>query len=212
MANNPFDAAIFVSIRAHTKMGGPVVLQMLPTTPIGCCARFVARPRARTRAPLTQEQVETHVLMMLAMLAQCHTIRRELRNGLRDEHGGHPGAARLDERRVHRHVRGPRWQSKLLDDLRANLNGVRARCIGMYTSLWSVDRRIPRLGRVHAPWMDVYQTARQNTDAWPRRPTFGTSAPSRTVSWSAPSARTPCPSLRQAKRAATTPPPEEGGE
>ena len=84
----PLRRGHLVSIRAHTKMGGPVVLQMLLDDANG---RFVpvsrlGPERAETAAPLTQEQVETHVLMMLAMLAQCHTIRRELRFRLRDEH------------------------------------------------------------------------------------------------------------------------------
>ena len=38
-------------------------------------------------------------------------------------------------------------QHKLLDDMRTNLNTIRTRCIDMYTSLWSMNRSIPWLGR-----------------------------------------------------------------
>jgi len=170
VARNLFDAAIFVSIRAHTKMGSPVVLQMFPddgNRPL-VPVTWLGTERAKNVSPITQEQVETHVLMVLSLLAQCHNIRRELCNGLRDEHverlQGFVDAANVG---LHETFADLARQSKLLDDLRANLNAVRARCIGMYTSLWSVNRNVPWLGRpgVHTPWMDYYQTARQKMDA-----------------------------------------------
>ena len=56
--------------------------------------------------------------------------------------------------------------SRLLDDLRANLTAVRARCIGMYTALWTTNREVHWLGRaVHAPWIDIFHTAQAKMDA-----------------------------------------------
>mgnify|MGYP004358876531 CR=1 FL=1 len=88
-------------------------------------------PSAPTRQPSrwvssnggwTQEQVETHVFMMFALLSQCHNIRRELCNGLRDQDvesiqtmfdsmGGHLNETFADLAR----------QNKLIDDMRTNL-------------------------------------------------------------------------------------------
>lgn len=166
VASNLFDAAIFISIRAHTKMGAPVVLQMYadegnrPLVPV----TWLGTERAKNVSPITQEQVETHVFMMLALLSQCHNIRRELCNGLRDEHVENIQGF-VDEANTgfNETFADLTRQHKLLDDMRTNLNTIRARCIGMYTSLWSVNRSIPWLGRtgVHTPWMEYYQTARQ---------------------------------------------------
>lgn len=170
VARNLFDAAIFISIRAHTKMGGPVILRMFPdegNRPL-VPVTWLGPERAKSASPLTQEQVETHVFMMLALLAQCHTIRRELCNGLRDEHVERiqcfVDAANLGFNDTFVDLAK---QSKLIDDLRANLTALRARCIGMYAALWSVNRNVPWLSRpgVHTPWMDVFQTARQKMDA-----------------------------------------------
>ena len=116
--------------------------------------------RAKVVTPITQEQVETHVLMVLALLSQCHNIRRELCNGLRDEHvdsiqqfvdstGAHLNEVFADISK----------QSKLIDDLRGTLNTVRMRCIHMCVDLWSVNRGTPWLGRnLPVPWMDAYQS------------------------------------------------------
>lgn len=169
VARNLFDAAIFISIRAHTKMGNPVVLQMFPddgNRPL-VPVTWLGTERAKNVTPITQEQVETHVFMMLALLSQCHNIRRELCNGLRDEHvEGLQGF--VDEANVgfQDTFADLARQNKMLDDMRASLNVVRARCIGMYTSLWSLNRSVPWLGRsgVHTAWMDYYQTARQKLD------------------------------------------------
>ena len=166
VARNLFDAAIFISIRAHTKMGAPVVLRMFadegnrPLVPV----TWLGTERAKNVMPITQEQVETHVFMMLALLSQCHHIRRELCNGLRDEHvesiQGYVDEANAGFNETFADLTR---QQKLLDDMRNNLNTIRARCIGMYTTLWSVNRSIPWLGRtgVHTPWMEYYQTALQ---------------------------------------------------
>lgn len=159
-----FDAAIFLSIRAHTKKGGCVVLEMYPdegNRPL-VPVTWLGPEKGKAALPLTQEQVETHVHMMCGLLSQCHHIRRELCNGLRDDNvaklqtffdqtGAHFNETFADLAK----------QQKLLDDMKANLTGIRARAIAMFTSLWQHNREVHWLGRtIHAPWMEAYMTAR----------------------------------------------------
>ena len=168
IASNLFDAAIFISIRAHTKKGAPVVLDMFmdegkrPLVPV----TWFGPERAKNATPLTPEQVETHVMMVSALLSQCHNIRRELCNGTRDVHmqslqnmfdsmGVQLNGTFTDLSK----------QSKLIDDMRSTLTSIRVRAISMCTTIWHVNRDIPWLGRdVNMPWMDVYEGARVKTE------------------------------------------------
>jgi hypothetical protein len=166
--NDLFDAAIFLSIRAHTKKGGCVVLEMYPdegNRPL-VPVTWLGPEKGKTAPPLTQEQVETHVHMVCGLLAQCHHIRRELCNGLRDEN-----VARLqsffDQLGVHFNetFTDLSKQQKLLDDLKTNLTTLRARAISTFTSLWQQNREVHWLGRtIHAPWMEAYMSARERAD------------------------------------------------
>ena len=147
-----FDAAIFVSIRTHTKKGNPVVLEMYhddakrPLVPVS----WIGTERSKNCTPLTQEQVETHVLMMSALLSQCHGIRRELCNGLRDENVEALQSLFDSMGTVLNDLFADMSkQSKLLDDMRSNLTSMRVRCIGMFTSIWNVNKDTPWLGRTH---------------------------------------------------------------
>lgn len=163
IANKLFETAVFISIRAHTKMGNPVVLQMFPDdggrplVPV----TWLGTERAKHVTPLTQEQVETHVLLVLALTRQCDEIRRELCSGVRDEHvAALQQVVDVMNLEITETFSDLARQNRLVEELRTNLHNVRARCIAMYTSLWSVNRTTPWLGRtMEAPWLDVYNTA-----------------------------------------------------
>lgn len=163
IARGLFDAAIFVSIRAHTKMGAPVFLEMFedttnrPLAPVS----YIGPEKSKVVIPLTQEQLETHVYMMFCVLDKCHAIKRDLCNGLKDEEiasfqslfenmGAFLNKTFVDLRK----------QENLLHDMSVNLTSIRSRCIAMFRSIYSINANIPWLQRkLNAEWMPVYDSA-----------------------------------------------------
>jgi hypothetical protein len=176
--NNLFDAAVFVSIRAHTKMGAPVFLEMFndttnrPLAPVS----YIGPEKSKVVVPLTQEQLETHMYMMFSVLEKCHTIQRDVCNGLKDEEitsfqtlfeniGTFLNKTFLDFRK----------QESLLHEMNTNLNSMRFKCIKMFRSIHNINGSIPWLQRkLSADWMPVYDTALERAasmseaDVWNR--------------------------------------------
>lgn len=166
--NNLFDAAIFISIRAHTKAGGPMVLELYPDEgrrPLVPVA-WLGPERSKQVVPISAEQVETALFMMSGLLHQTHMLRRELCSGLRDDDvGSMQTLVDLLGQHFSDTFTDLAKQSKLIDDLRGNLTQIRARAITTFSQLWTTNLETPWLGRtMNAPWMDAFQTARQKSD------------------------------------------------
>lgn len=159
--NDLFDAAIFVSIRAHTKMGSPVVLEMFDDTFQRALAPvvYIGPEKGKAATPLTQEQLETQLYMMFCLLDQCHTIRKDICNGLQteeiasfqnlfDQLGSHMNDTFVDLRK----------QENLIKEMSCNLTNIRCHCIKMVRSLCHVNGEIPWLQRnIQADWLPVYE-------------------------------------------------------
>lgn len=174
--NGLFDAAMFVSIRAHTKMGAPVVLEMYedstnrPLAPVS----YLGPEKGKGALPLTQEQLETQMYMMFCILDQCHNIRRELCNGLKDEEVG--AFQSLFEEMgsfLNRTFTDLRKQEQLIQDMNVNLTTIRCKCIKMFRSIYQVNSKTPWLQRkIDAEWVSVYESARhraetmKDSDVW----------------------------------------------
>jgi hypothetical protein len=174
--NGLFDGAIFVSIRAHTKMGAPVVLEMFedttnrPLAPVS----YIGPEKSKVILPLTQEQLETQVYMMFCVLEQSHNIRRDLCNGLKDEEissfqtlfeemGSYINATFTDLRK----------QEHLINEMSSNLTNVRCKSVKMFRSIYKINAKIPWLQRkIDADWVSVYETAKEraitmnDADVW----------------------------------------------
>ena len=177
--HNLFDAAVFVSIRAHTKMGAPVFLEMFndttnrPLAPVS----YIGPEKSKVVVPLTQEQLETHMYMMFSVLEKCHTIQRDVCNGLKDEEitsfqtlFENIGTFILNKTFV-----DFRKQESLLHEMNSNLNSMRFKCIKMFRSIHNINGSIPWLQRkLSADWMPVYDTALERAasmseaDVWNR--------------------------------------------
>ena len=144
--NGLFDAAMSVSIHAHTKMGAPVVLEMFEDStdralaPVSC----IGPEKSKIVVPLSQEQLECQMHMMFCVLEQCHFIRRDLCNGLKDNEissfqslfdrmGEHLNNTFVDLRK----------QEALIHDMQTNLTGLRCRCIQMFRSVHKINGKIP---------------------------------------------------------------------
>lgn len=163
--NGLFDAAMFVSIRAHTKMGAPVVLEMFEDSTDRALApvSYIGPEKSKIVVPLSQEQLECQMHMMFCVLEQCHLIRRDLCNGLKDNEissfqtlfdrmGEHLNKTFVDLRK----------QEALIHDMQTNLTGLRCRCIQMFRSVYSINSKIPWLKRkLDADWISVYDTAKE---------------------------------------------------
>ena len=143
---NLWDAAIFVSIRSHTKkdrQGSPVVLelfpdgggrQLAPVTWIGC-------EKGKHAQALTSEQIETHVNMVFALLSRTQHLRDELSSGLTD---GDITAlqAMVDAMGSHfTHAFAELGkQHKLVQDMQQTLTETRKHCLRMFMVLWEANR------------------------------------------------------------------------
>lgn len=163
--NGLFDAAMFVSIRAHTKMGAPVVLEMFEDSTDRALApvSYIGPEKSKIIVPLTQEQLECQMHMMFCVLEQCHFIRRDLCNGLKDNEissfqalfdrmGEHLNKTFVDLRK----------QEALIHEMQTNLTGLRCRCIQMFRSVHNINGKIPWLKRkLDADWISVYDTAKE---------------------------------------------------
>ena len=163
--NGLFDAAMFVSIRAHTKMGAPVVLEMFEDSTDRALApvSYIGPEKSKIVVPLSQEQLECQMHMMFCVLEQCHFIRRDLCNGLKDNEissfqtlfdrmGEHLNKTFVDLRK----------QEALIHDMQTILTGLRCRCIQMFRSVHSINGKIPWLKRkLDADWISVYDTAKE---------------------------------------------------
>lgn len=163
---NMFDAAIFVSIRAHTKMGSPVVLKMLQDpcsehklSPI----TFIGPEKAKHTQPLTQDQLETHVYMMFNLLEQLHTIKTDiLTNSL------------VDNEKVALHRMVDTFSSRItstftdlrkldqsMNDMKQVVRTIKSNCIHMFRNMYSANSQVPWLHRsVAAQWMPQFEKSK----------------------------------------------------
>ena len=176
--NGLFDAAIFVSIRAHTKMGGPVVMEMFPDTtnrPLAPVS-YIGPEKSKVVVPLTQEQLETHVYMMFSVLEKCHVIQRDLCNGLKDDEIASFQTMFEDMSAFfNKTFVDLRKQEQLIQDMNSTLTSMRSRCISMFRSIHSTNEHIPWLKRKITPeWMSVYDQSLERSltmndaDVWNR--------------------------------------------
>jgi len=163
-----FDGAVFVSIRAHTKMGPPVVLTMFEDTTQRALApvSYLGPEKAKHVVPLTQEQLETHAYMMFAALEQCHTIRSDLCNGLKD--GEIESFQKLFDRMgeyINRTFSDLRKQEQLISGLSDNLTKIRYNSIHMFRSIYKLNSHVPWLQRnLETNWMSIFNTAQERSE------------------------------------------------
>jgi hypothetical protein len=163
--NGLFDAAVFVSIRSHTKMGDPVVLEMVsdstdrPLVPVS----YIGPEKGKSASPLTQEQLETHTYLMFGILEQCDVIRKELCNGIKDQ--DIDSLQRLFEDMgtfLNKTFVDLRKQERLIDDMAKNLTEIRVRCIQMFRSVYGVNNRTPWLQKnMMTNWMPILETSQE---------------------------------------------------
>lgn len=170
LASNLYDAAVFVSIRSCCRKGPHAVeMEMYldeakrPLVPV----TWIGPEKGKGVPPLSQEQLETHVHMQMALLSQCHTIRRELCNGIQDvdlqtiQHMVDTMSGLLNEAFVDLSK-----QTRLIDELKSNTTAIRVRCIHMCSALFGANQQVPWLGRsLPLPWMEVYQRAKEKATA-----------------------------------------------
>ena len=173
--NNISGSVCLLSIRAHTKMGGPVVMEMFPDTtnrPLAPVS-YIGPEKSKVVVPLTQEQLETHVYMMFSVLEKCHVIQRDLCNGLKnDEIASFQTMFEDMSAFFNKTFVDLRKQEQLIQDMNSTL---RSRCISMFRSIHSTNEHIPWLKRKITPeWMSVYDQSLERSvtmndaDVWNR--------------------------------------------
>ena len=157
-----FDAALFLSLRSHTKKTGSVCLEIVPDASGKPSAPIVwlGTERGKNVQPITQEVVESMACMITSLLSKCHEMRRDVST-----------AKDTDTSRVQELVgylsenftglfMDLTKQCRTLDELRTQLTQTRARCISMFHCLWTTNRDVAWLSRdVNAPWMDAFLLA-----------------------------------------------------
>ncbi len=159
-----FDAAVFVSLRTHTKKGGSVHLEMYeddrkrPLVPVA----WIGTEKSKFPSPLTQEQLETHMLLQMQMLGKCHDL--QVAYSLPSDDTAERVAIQqcVDSMQTHMQASLAEMgkQSKLLDEMRASLTHSRASCVRMFSDLFSINKQTPWLQRpMEVPWMECLETA-----------------------------------------------------
>ena len=159
-----FDAAIFVSIRAHTKMGAPVILEMFedathrPLAPV----TYIGPEKGKNVLPLTQEELETHVRMVFCMLEQCHNIKRDLCSLKDEELGSLQSVFDKMGTLLNKTFSDLRKQEQCIATMTENLTDIRCQCIQMFRSIYNTNNQIPWLQRkLQSEWMPIYEESKQ---------------------------------------------------
>ena len=125
---------------------------------------YIGPEKSKIVVPLSQEQLECQMHMMFCVLEQCHLIRRDLCNGLKDNEISSFFRRLFD--RMGEHLNKTfvdlRKQEALIHDMQTNLTGLRCRCIQMFRSVYTINSKIPWLKRkLDADWISVYDTAKE---------------------------------------------------
>lgn len=179
LTHDMFDAALFLSLRTDTRRGGgsAVTLDMFhddgarPLAPV----TWLGTERGRNPAPVTQEQIETHVCMQFALLEQCHRLKQNWSADADQDEDARSIQTLFDDvgTLLNETFVELSKQHKLVEDVKASLTAVRVKCITLFTSVWQTNREVGWLKRpLHAPWMEAYQTARgkavtqKDSDIW----------------------------------------------
>lgn len=166
-----FDSSIFVSLRAHTKRGAEsVALELFaddsgrPSVPVS----FVGPERGKTAPPLLQEQLESHVCLHAAFLAQ---MRQKAASGEErtdaDAMALHELVA-LSNEELNGTFDDLNRQTRLLKDMQTLNTSVRSRCIRLFSAVWKTNASIPWLhAPMEAPWMPAFEALRVRKEADP---------------------------------------------
>jgi hypothetical protein len=172
IANGLFDSAILVSIRAHIKRGGvSSALDMYedekkrPIVPVS----WIGPERSKQALPLSQDQLEAHVLLHCSLLLQVAKLRETFDKQAEASTEG-------DKRTVQDAVE---WiatqtndllsdlasQQTLVDSMKASVTNMRVRAIHMFLGICEVNESITWLGRaVGAQWLSVFEKARAKVE------------------------------------------------
>ena len=167
---NMWDAAVFLSIRSHTKKGSPVCIDLLDKGNHVFPVTWLGTEKGRNAAPLLQEQVETHFCMITSLLRQMQKRNGEKEANITPVTDVHTSNLRVCLTDVITHMNDAfsemGRQHRLIEDMRSSLTSVRVSCIRSFLSLWSVNRSTPWLGmEMDCPWMDAYQAAKTKMDS-----------------------------------------------
>lgn len=166
-----FDSSIFVSLRAHTKRGGETVALELfadesgrSTIPVS----FLGPERGRAAPPLLREQLESHVCLHAALLAQ---LRQRGASGAErtdaDASALHELVA-LCNTELNGTFEDLNRQTRLLKDMQALNTSVRSRCIRLLSTVWRTNASIPWLkAPMDAPWVPAFEALRARKESDP---------------------------------------------
>lgn len=180
IAKGLYDAAVFVSLRAHTHMGAPVVLEMFeditgkPLAPVS----YLGSEKGKGATHLTRDQLETHIHMMFGILEQCANLQVQMSS---------EGASASDETlrlqmlfeetasSLNDAFAEMQKQEGFIKEMTGSLNNTRQRCIAMSRSISRVNMQTPWLKRkIESEWMPVYSLALERSasmsesDVWNR--------------------------------------------
>lgn len=171
-----FDSAIFVSIRAHVKRDASSALDMYeddmkrPLVPVS----WIGPERSRNAPPLTQDQLEAHVLLHCALLTQTERLRgvfeKQATESTEEDKKQVQNFVTSMIERVNDIFSDLGRQSSMLDDMKKNVTAIRVHAIQMVMNLYDMNSSVSWLGRsVTTSWWSTFENARRkvstHTDA-----------------------------------------------
>ena len=169
VARGLFDTAIFVSVRTHTKQGLAAHAvdtiddtDGLPTIPVS----FVGPERGTHTPPLSEEVLQSHVVLHTAFAARCRDIRAAVRPPAADDDEGLvPLLQRVRDDAIDT-LEGMNAQSKAIASLQAVANEARVRSARQLATL--AGHACAAYLRPLPPWVDDLRAASASGDVWKR--------------------------------------------
>lgn len=171
-----FDSAIFVSIRAHVKRDASSALDMYeddmkrPLIPVS----WIGPERSKNTPPLTQDQLESHVLLHCALLTQTERLKyvfeKQATESTEEDKQNVQEFVESMVENINDILTNLGKQCTMLDDMKKNVTSIRVNAIQMVMNLYDMNSSVSWLGRsVTTSWWNTFDNARRkvstHTDA-----------------------------------------------
>jgi hypothetical protein len=172
IANGLFDSAILVSIRAHIKRGGvSSALDMYedekkrPIVPVS----WIGPERSKQALPLSQDQLEAHVLLHCSLLLQVSKLRetfdKQAEASTEEDKKKVQDAIDWIATQTNELLSDLASQQTLVDSMKASITNMRVRAIHMFLGICEVNDSVTWLTRaIGAQWISVFEKARAKID------------------------------------------------
>lgn len=166
LKNNLFDAAVFISIRAPSKMGQPVTLEMNDDfVPI----MYLGTENGSNAPHLSQEQIESQLYMMLSLVEHSRRIHAQFRE-ISQHLSNDDLQIIFDKAKISITSMSTllnstfdelNLQEKHIHSMNDSLTNIRIKCIKLFRHILAM--KFDNISQIIAPpWVQVFEHTKQN--------------------------------------------------